>query len=202
MRFDFTPDFVVDDANCTAQTGKGFAHWFERIRSEGLGSKRRDAIQLIYNDTGRGKDMWWPTTIWVEFERSQGIVQKDGRPEGYNICCTKGFKQTPDELWPHFSSEAAVKAWTGDWSGGLQEGAKFACGGCAGTVGRMRPGKDLRLAWHSPGFGPTDVDIQFMVMGGKTTVNIFHKRIGTRAESDGLRRGWGEALDRLKAIAA
>ncbi len=38
-------------------------------------------------------------------------------------------------------------------------------------------------------------------MGGKTTINCYHKRIATRAEADGLRRAWGEALDRLKARA-
>jgi len=68
-----------------------------------------------------------------------------------------------------------------------------------GTVGRIRPGKDIRMSWQSPGFEETEVEIQFARMGEKTTVNVYHKRIQTRAEADGLRRAWGGALDLLRA---
>lgn len=36
--------------------------------------------------------------------------------------------------------------------------------------------------------------------GGKCTVMITHDRLQTRAEADGLRAAWGEALGRLKAL--
>jgi hypothetical protein len=55
------------------------------------------------------------------------------------------------------------------------------------------------MKWSSPSYAPTEIEVQFNVMAGKTTVNLYHKRITTRAEADGLRRAWGEALDRLKA---
>lgn len=199
MQVDYESDFPVTDEACVAATGKPFADWFRRIEAAGLADKRRDAIQLVYNETGRGKDVWWPTTIWVEFERVRGVVKKDGRPEGYNICCTKGFKETPEALFPHFASEAAFGAWVTGWSGAIADGAPFRCGDATGTVGRIRPAKDIRMVWSSPGRPPTEIEIQFAVMGGKTTINFYHKRIGTRAEADGLRRAWGAALDRLKA---
>ncbi|MBI5608469.1 MAG: SRPBCC domain-containing protein [Deltaproteobacteria bacterium] len=200
MHFEFAPDFPVTDAACSLATGKPFAHWFQVIDSAGLASKRREAIQHIYNDTGRGKDVWWPTTIWVEFERARGIVQRDGRAEGYNICCTKGFKQTPAEIFVHLASEPALAKWVEGWSGALVEGTPFTCGPCKGTVGRIRDGKDLRLQWQSPGFGVTDVEMMFAVAAGKTTLNVYHKRIATRDEADGLRRAWGQALERLKPL--
>lgn len=200
MKIDFTPDNPVTDEACVAATGRGFADWFAFIESAGLAAKRRDAIQAIYSETGRGKDVWWPTTIWVEYERARGIVvKKDGRPEGYNICCTKGFKLSPDELFPHFATEAAFGAWVAGWTGTMEEGAEFRCGEATGRIGRVRPGKDVRMEWRSPGFGPTEIEVQLTVMGGKTIVNFFHKRIATRPEADGLRRAWGDALDRLKA---
>ena len=68
-------------------------------------------------------------------------------------------------------------------------------------VTAWEPPNRVVLAWQvnpdTP--GPTEIEIQFTIVGGKTTVNVFHKRIETRAEADGLRRAWGEALDRLKA---
>lgn len=198
MNVDYTADFPVTDETCRAATGRGFADWYSYIESAGLADKRRDAIQAIYNETGRGKDVWWPTTIWVEFERARGVVKKDGRPEGYNICCTKSFKQTPEELFPHFATEAAFAGWVPGWMGELKEGAAFTCGAASGTVGRIRPAKDVRMAWQGPGRGPTEIEIQFNVMGGKTTVNFYHKRIPTRDEADGLRRAWAAALDTLK----
>jgi hypothetical protein len=45
----FTPDFAVDDATCKAATGKTFDEWAALIDERGLGGKRRDAIQLIYD---------------------------------------------------------------------------------------------------------------------------------------------------------
>ena len=199
MNIELRPDFPVTDEAVLAQTGRSLQDWYGVIEGAGLTDKRRDAIQLIYDQTGRGKDVWWPTTIWVEYERARGVVKKDGRPEGYNICCTKGFKLTPEELFPHFATEAAFGAWVMGWFGEMKEGAAFRCGACEGEVGRIRPAKDIRLAWQSPGFGPSEVEIQFTVTAGKTTINCFPKRIATRDEADGLRRAWGEALDRLKA---
>jgi uncharacterized protein YndB with AHSA1/START domain len=199
MDISFTPDFPVDDASCQQTTGKSFAEWAAVLEEAGLTAKRREAINLIYDQTGRGKDVWWPTTIWVELERQRGVVKKDGRSEGYNICCTKSFKLTPEEVFRAFASTADVDSWVGGWQGEIADGAPFSVAGCGGTVGRIRPGKDLRLSWQSPGFDPSEVEIQLTTAAGKTTVNIFHKRLQTRAEADGLRRAWGAALDRLKA---
>ena len=199
MDISFTPDFAVDDASCEAATGKTYAEWAALLAERGLPDQRREAINLIYDQTGRGKDVWWPTTIWVELERQRGVVKKDGRGEGYNICCTKGFKLTPEEVFQAFASAAEVDSWVGGWQGEISEGASFSVAGCSGTVGRIRPGKDLRLSWQSPGFEPSEIEIQLTAAAGKTTVNINHKRLQTRAEADGLRRAWGAALDRLKA---
>ena len=75
MHVDYTPDFPVTDDSCRAATGRTFAEWGAYIEAAGMAEKRRDAIQAVYNETGRGKDVWWPTTIWVEFERARGVVE-------------------------------------------------------------------------------------------------------------------------------
>ena len=45
---------------------------------------------------------------------------------------------------------------------------------------------------------PTPVEIKFAPSGAKTTVMVTIERLQTRAEADGYRRAWGEALERLK----
>ncbi|MDX2033617.1 MAG: SRPBCC domain-containing protein, partial [Blastocatellia bacterium] len=62
--------------------------------------------------------------------------------------------------------------------------------------------KDLRLSFENPAFSaPMQVDALFQDKGkGKTGLTVNHTRIQTRAEADGLRAAWAEALDRLKAL--
>ena len=61
------------------------------------------------------------------------------------------------------------------------------------------PGKAIRLTWEDEGLTmPTPVEIKFAPSGAKTTVMVTIERLQTRAEADGYRRAWGEALERLK----
>ena len=60
-----------------------------------LGSQtRRKMLDVIQNMPGCSvadvaKNVWWPTTIWVEYERTKGVViKKDGLIDGFNICVT------------------------------------------------------------------------------------------------------------------
>jgi len=69
------------------------------------------------------------------------------------------------------------------------------------TVRKVNPGKSIRLLWQDPGLTmPTPVEIKFAPAGARTTVMVTIDRLQTRAEADGYRRAWGEALDRLKGI--
>jgi hypothetical protein len=47
---------------------------------------------------------------------------------------------------------------------------------------------------------PTPVEVKLAPAGAKTTVMVTIDRLQTRAEADGYRRAWGEALERLKAL--
>ncbi len=198
MKVQLTPDFPVTDEACQAATGKTFAEWFAAIETcpeEG----RRMVIQWIYNETGRGKDVWWPTTIWVQYERSKGVVnKKDGLSEGYHICCTKGIKASAQAVY-----EAFTDGTKNDWLGcnAAAEGAGYSDdGGNEGTWLRLRPGKDVRIAWKTAGVEtPTMVDAVFAEKDGKTGITVNHARIQDREEADGLRKAWGEALNVLKA---
>ncbi|QYK52203.1 MAG: SRPBCC domain-containing protein [Fimbriimonadaceae bacterium] len=188
MKIELRTDNEVSDASCKASTGKTLTEWFAWIDQEQSGKGRRDAIQALYDATGRGKDVWWPTVIWVEYEKSKGIVKKDGLAEGFNICSTKTIAASVDDCYNAFVGSA-------------KEGDAYSdSGGNQGTWTRLRPGKDARIAWQTAGVEtPTQVDVAFADKGkGKTGVTLMHQRIQTPEESDGVRRAWAEYFDSMK----
>lgn len=78
VKYDFRPDSPEDDDACLAATGKTYDQWFAAIEAAGLSSKRREGIQMIYDATGRGKDVWWPTTVAVNHKRIATRAEADG----------------------------------------------------------------------------------------------------------------------------
>lgn len=101
MLVEYKADSKVTDAECRKATGKTLKEWFKELDSQPeFNRKRRDSIQWMYDLSGRGSDVWWPTTIWVEYEKVLGIVnRKDGQAEGFNICSTKSVTATIAEIW-------------------------------------------------------------------------------------------------------
>lgn len=200
MKVKLQSDSPVTDESCKASTGKTFGEWFAVIEEFGPAQGRREVVQHLYNLMGRGKDTWWATTVWVEYERSKGIVnKKDGLAEGYNICSTKTIAASVDDVYEAWTQEGK-NAWLG--CNVAAEGADYSdAGGNQGKWVRLRPGKDVRLNWQTAGVEtPTNIDAVFSDKGkGKTGIIVNHNRIQTRAEADGLRAAWAEAMDRLKA---
>jgi uncharacterized protein YndB with AHSA1/START domain len=196
MEVNLKSDFEISEEQCKASTGKLLSEWINLVEPKAAAG-RRETISWLYDETGRGKDTWWPTTIWVEFERSRGIVnKKDGRAEGYNICVTKTVKA---------SADAVYKAWTEsseewlDCNHAAENSDYQDRGGNTGTWLRLRPAKDVRIQWKTKGVDtPTTVDATFVEKDGKTGITVQHARIQTREEADGLRNAWTEALNKLK----
>lgn len=189
MKIELKTDQEVSEASCKAQTGKSLTEWSAWIDQEQAGKGRRDVIQAIYDATGRGKDVWWPTVIWVEHERSKGIIKKDGLAEGFNICSTKTIAASVEDCYKAFVGSAT-------------EGQDYSDeGGNKGQWTRLRPGKDARLTWQTAGVNTqTQVDVAFADKGkGKTGVTLIHQRIQTPAESDGVRRAWAGYFDAMKS---
>ncbi|HSI72195.1 MAG TPA: hypothetical protein VK934_03390 [Fimbriimonas sp.] len=169
-------DYPVTDESCKAATGKTFGEWAAELSaSEALANKRRDAIVEITETTGRtAEGVWWATTIWVEYERQLGRVQKDGRPEGYHLCSTKTINAPVEKVQAALAAELD-------------------------NITRIRDGKDIRATWTTPGCEPTEVEVLLAPAGAKVGVNVNHKRIPNRDEADALRRYWAERLVAVKA---
>jgi uncharacterized protein YndB with AHSA1/START domain len=203
MIVNYQSEFPIDDATCRAATGQSLSQWFSAIDQHGGTSlKRRDAIQWIYENCN--KHAWWSTTLWVEYERARGVVQKDGRAEGYNICVTKTLTASIHQVYLALTERAAWHNWFGE----LREfevtvGGRFLdLEGNMGEFLRVRVDKDLRFSWQgkqSP--APTQVDIALAAKGAaKTGITLTHNRIQQRDEADGLREAWSQAFDRLKSL--
>ncbi len=178
MKIDLSPDFPVTDDACREATGKTFGEWFEAIAGvPEYAGKRRETINWIWDQVGRSPSQaWWGTTIWVEYERSLSRVQKDGRPEGYNICVTKAVKAPIDDVL-----KAIVASIPAD------------------RVLRVRDGKDVKATWQTEGLAAsTEIEATVKDTAGKVAIAVMHKRIDTREEADGLRRAWQARLDEIK----
>jgi uncharacterized protein YndB with AHSA1/START domain len=191
----------VTDAAAKKDTGRTLKEWFAFLdANDGLAKGRRNCVMLLYGEMG--KQEWWATTVAVEYERAKGQLKKDGLLEGYGICSTKTINAPPATVYAAWAEDKSFAKW---FAGGLK--AKVADSGTyedsdgnRGKFLRVRENKDLRFSWENPAFsGPSLVDVAFDAKGTDRTLLVLnHSRIQTRAEADGLREAWGQALDRLK----
>jgi uncharacterized protein YndB with AHSA1/START domain len=201
MKVQRKADHAVGEDSARAATGKSLSDWFKAIDARG-------GTRLGRRETGNWMvaelklDPWWATTINHEYEIVRGVREKDGLPKGYTVCATKSLKVDPHAAYTAFASAKALDAWFGGKHVlELREGGRLAnADGNRATVRKFTPDKVIRLLWEDEGLTmPTPVEIKFAPAGAKTTVMVTIDRLQNRAEADGYRKAWGEALERLKA---
>lgn len=201
MKIEIRADRPLDDVSCRADTGRSLAEWFALLDARGgPGQGRREIGNFLYDS--HKLDPWWIASLNIAYEAQHGLLEKDGRAKGYTICATKSIKAAPDDCYAQFATVGALDAWLGAGTTlDLREGGTLAnADGNRAAIRKLSPGKTLRLLWQQADAAPdTPVEIKFQPAGAKTTVMITHDRLQTRADADGLRRAWGEALERLKA---
>jgi uncharacterized protein YndB with AHSA1/START domain len=202
MKIELRSDRTIDDANCKADTGRTMTEWFQLMDAHGgLARGRRELGNTLLQGTHK-VDPWWATTLNSEYEAKHGAKEKDGRAKGYMVCATKSIKASPEACYAAFRDAKALDAWLGPkHEYALEEGATLAnADGNRATVKKVSPNKMIKLDWTQADAAPgTPVEVKFQPAGAKTTVMVQHDRLQTRADADGLRRAWGEALDRLKS---
>jgi uncharacterized protein YndB with AHSA1/START domain len=201
MKIELRSDQPVSDAAAQSATGKSLADWFAQIDDWGGAALGRKEIgqRLL----AAKFDPWWVATLNIEYEAARGLTEKDGRAKGYTICATKSLKATPDACYAAFASADSLDRWLGpghqlDFKDG---GSLINADGNRAQIKKLSPGKTIKLIWQQADAAPdTPVEVKFAPAGTKTTVMITHERLQTRADADGLRRAWGEALDQLKRV--
>jgi uncharacterized protein YndB with AHSA1/START domain len=193
-------DHAVGEATCKEATGKTLADWFKALDEHGgIPLGRRVLSNWLMKDLE--VNSWWASTIVNEYEIARGDLAKDGKPRGYSICPTKSIKASPKECFAAFTSAKALDQWFGPRHDvDLRDGGHWRNGdGNKAVIRKVNAGKNIRLVAEDTGLTlPTPVEIKFEGSGAKCTVMVSVERLQTRAEADGYRRAWGEALNRLK----
>lgn len=201
MKYKLESDHPVTNQAAKAATGKTLDQWFAELdKLNGLKQGRRAINNSLYEQK---VDPWWCTTIAVEYEKHHDARKKDGLYEGYFICSTKTIAAPVAEVYAAWTNNEKLSEWMGTSTrADVKDDGKYENkDGDRGTFLRVRPNKDLRLSFENPAFSaPTQIEVQFQDKGkGKTGVLVNHNRIQTRAEADGLRAAWADALNKLKA---
>jgi len=201
MKVDRKADHAVSEASCKEATSKTLADWFKALdKHGGVALGRRTLSHWLMEE--HEVDPWWATTVVNEYEIARGDLAKDGKPKGYCICPTKSIKATPRDCYAAFATASALNQWFGPKHDvDMRDGGHWSNGdGNKATIKKVNAGKNIRLIAEDNGLTlPTPVEIKFAPSGAKCTVMVNVDRLQTRAEADGYRRAWGEALDRLKA---
>lgn len=200
MKVNYQTDNPLTNEACKAATGRTLDEWFAYLDEfDGLAKGRKLINNHLYGDLKI--DIWWTSAIAVEYERARGVKEKDGRYKGYFICSTKTINAPIDKVYSQWASADALSKWFGPVQAEVSDGGQFKTAeGHQGTFKRVRENKDLRFTWSGPE-GESLVDVQFQDKGnGKTGLLVNHDRLQTRAEADGVRAAWGEALNRLKSL--
>ncbi len=202
MKVERRADHAVSESSCKSATGKSLAEWFKALdKHGGVALGRRSLSNWLQEEHEVAP--WWSSTIVAEYEIARGDLAKDGKPKGYSICPTKSIKAPAKTCFAAFSDAKALDTWFGPkhavdlvdgghWRNA--EGNRF-------VIRKVNPAKNIRLIAEDEGLTlPTPMEIKFETKGDRCTVMVSIERLQTRAEADGYRRAWGEALDRLKAV--
>ncbi len=202
MKSTLKSDHPVTNEAAKAATGKTLDQWFAILdKMDGLKQGRRAINNHLYEQK---IDPWWCSTIAVEYEKHHDVRKKDGLFEGYFVCATKTIAAPPADVFKAWSTGAELSKWFGSGAkADVKDGGELETrDGDMGTFLRVRQNKDIRMSFENKAFSaPTQVDVQFQDKGkGKTGLLVNHTRIQTRAEADGLRAAWAEALDHLKSV--
>src|SRR5262249_53203065 len=124
--------------------------------------------------------------------------------KGYTICSTKTIAAPIEKVYDAWTNADGLNKWFGSGvSAEVNDGGRFSSAeGDGGTFKRVRANKDLRMSWERG--DPSEhsiVDVAFTAKSPeKCQVLVTHDRIQSRAEADGLRNGWADALDKLKSL--
>ncbi|MBC8063984.1 MAG: SRPBCC domain-containing protein [Chlorobia bacterium] len=201
MKVNYQSDQPLTNDSCKAATGKTMDEWYAILDDfDAIKKGRRDSTVFLRDD--QKVDLWWCTTLAVEYEAARRLKEKDGRLKGYFICSTKTISAPVEKVYSAWTDAGLLSKWFGDSTKvNLIEGGTFEnADGNRGEYKRIREHKDLRFIWK----GEQDESIVDMILqdkgGGKTGLLINHDRLQSRAEADGVRAAWADALTKLKSL--
>src|SRR5262245_59105695 len=155
MKYEMKSDHPVTNEACKAGTGKTLDQWYRELDDwDGLKKGRRLINNLLYEQK---LDLWWCTTIAVEYEKHHDLRKKDGSFEGYFVCSTKTIAAPVEKVFDTWTSGSALSRWFGDSvKADVKDGGDIQSkDGDKGKVQSVRKNKDIRLTMTNQIFSTT-----------------------------------------------
>src|SRR4051812_27292591 len=110
MKVILQSDHPVTDEACKAATGRTFEEWFTEIDTlPGRPVGRKAVIDHLVGNLAI--ELWWVTTINNLYEAHHGLVEKDGRAKGFNICVTKTIQAPLDKVYEAWTNPSILSQW-------------------------------------------------------------------------------------------
>jgi uncharacterized protein YndB with AHSA1/START domain len=180
------PDYAalsgIKDATIEARTGCNWEKWVAALDFHEASTLSHRAIAaLVHEKFGVGE--WWAQSVTVGYERIKGLREIGQRRTGhYDVNRSRTLPVAVDALYAAVADARQRRRWL--------PGVKL-------TVRKATPARSMRITWHDG----TSVELWFVAKGaGRSTVQVQHVRLPSKAEADARRAFWGERLDALAAL--
>lgn len=170
----------MSDEAVAVKTGKRWSEWFKVLDKAGARKMNHQEIVAVVNKQGAGP--WWQQMIAVTYEQARGLRAKHEKPDGYEISVSRTVAAPAGK---------AYKAWTDEKTRQKWLPSKL-------SIRKATMNKTLRISWED---GRTSVAVAFMTKDStKCQVVAQHNKLLSAKEAAKMKRFWGEALDRLRAL--
>jgi uncharacterized protein YndB with AHSA1/START domain len=172
---------ISDDA-VQAKTGRTWPEWFAVL--DKAGAKKMSHKEIVaYLHQKHGVGDWWQQMVTVTYEQARGLRAVHEKEGGFAASASKTIGAPVQKLFEAWNDEKVRARWLPD---------------AAFTVRKATPGKSLRILWSD---GISQVNVNLYDKGAaKSQVAIDQTRLKSARQVAKMKKLWGEALERLKAL--
>src|SRR2546422_741641 len=172
----------MSDEAVKAKTDKTWKQWFTIL--DKAGAKKMTHQEIVKHlSTQQGVGPWWQQMVTVTYEQQRGLRGKHERPDGYQVSVSRTVSAPLVELYKAFGNEKTRSQWL--QADGLVERTATA-------------NKSMRVTWNDH---KTSLEINFYPKGeAKSQVVLQHSKLPDAKAAAKVKKYWGEALDRLRAL--
>jgi uncharacterized protein YndB with AHSA1/START domain len=174
----------MSDAAVKAKTGCTWERWVKALDHVRAFEWRHHAIATHVADR-YGTGGWWAQTVTVGYERIRGLRERGQRRSGeYEVTKSRTLAVPVGRLFNAFRQPRVRSRWL--------PGVRL-------TVRTATPNRSIRFTWEDG----ASVSCGFLTKGrSKSTVQVGHAKLRTRADVARTKRYWAERLDALAALLA
>lgn len=183
-----TPDYAtlagMSEEAITAKTGCTWQKWVYVLDRKKAHEWEHKAIADYIHRTYK-IDGWWAQTVTVGYERIKGLRQKGQRRGGsWEGSKSRTFAVPVARLYAAWTDAKLRRTW-------LPE-AKL-------IIRAAQPDRSLRISWPDG----TSVECWFTAKGdAKSSVQVQHTKLASKADADARKAYWAERLDALGEVLA